>query len=125
MKMPKKKAKKENPVGELEKNDILLSSRIDEVTNKLNEVVAVLKDNGLSRKLEVDFIYSEKENEEPKGEEELEEILETEEDDEDDEETPELPTEEPGEDEEEEDEDDLEEIEEATPEPPKTPSKKD
>ena len=64
---------KEESVEVLKQNVLLIASRVDELTGKVNEIVAILKDNNLTRKLEVDFIREEGEEEEEEGEEEEEE----------------------------------------------------
>ncbi len=56
--------KQEETIEVLKKNELILASRVDELTNKLNEVIAVLQDNDLNRKIPVDYIYSEEEKEE-------------------------------------------------------------
>jgi len=77
----------------LKENTLLLASKVDELTNKLNEVIAVLQDNDLTRKISVDYIYSEEETKESEEEEaedseedEGEDLEEEDEEDEDEEE---------------------------------------
>lgn len=90
--MVKKEAAKEEPTKEaqpievLKQNVLLLASKVDELTNKVNEIVAVLQDNSLSRKLTVDYIYSE-ENEGEEEDEDAEDSEETEEPEDSEEET--------------------------------------
>jgi len=71
--------KQEETIEVLKKNELILASKVDELTNKLNEVIAVLQDNDLNRKIPVDYIYSEEEKEESEEAEDSED-----EDDEDD-----------------------------------------
>jgi len=95
----KKETKKIDPIEVLKENVLLLASRVDELTNKVNEIVAVLNDNNLTRKVELDFIYSdEDENEDEEDDEESEDS----EDEEDDEDLDEI--------DDEDEEDDLEEV---------------
>lgn len=67
----------------LKENVLLLASKIDEVTNKLNEVIAVLQENNLTRKIEVDYIHPEEtEESQEEGEDSEDEEEELEDDDE-------------------------------------------
>jgi len=87
MKMGKDKETTEKSIEVLKDNVMLLASKVDDLTNKVNEIVAVLSDNGLTRKIAVDYIYNEEETEESEEEkEDSEEEDEEEEVDEDDEE---------------------------------------
>lgn len=83
----------EKSIEVLKENTLLLAQKVDELTNKLNEVIAVLQDNDLTRKIPVDYIYSEEETKEPEEEEaedseeeDTEEVEDTEDDEEDEEE---------------------------------------
>lgn len=78
----------EKSIEVLKENTLLLASKVDELTNKLNEVIAVLQDNDLNRKIQVDYIYSKEETKESEDEEaeDSEEEDNEEEEDEDEEE---------------------------------------
>jgi len=104
-----KKDEKEKSIEVLKENTLLLASKVDELTNKLNEVIAVLQDNELTRKISVDYIYSEEET----NESEEEEAEDSEEEDEG-EDLDEI------EDDEDDEEEDLDEDEEIIEEKPKT-----
>ena len=59
---------KQNKIDALE----VLNKDVELHTSKLNEIIAVLQENGLTRKIEVDFIYPEGEKEEEEEESEAE-----------------------------------------------------
>ncbi len=62
---------KEKSIEVLKQNVLLIASRIDELTDKVNEIVSVLSDNELTRKVGIDFIMGEgEEDEEENGDEE-------------------------------------------------------
>lgn len=103
----------EKSIEVLKENTLLLAQKVDEVTNKLNEVIAVLQDNDLTRKIPVDYIYSEEETKEPEEEE-------AEDSEEEDEEEVEDTEEEDDEEDEDEEELGLDEDEEIVEEKPKT-----
>ena len=86
--MVKDKETKEKSIEVLKENILLVASKLDELTNKVNEIVAVLSENNLTRKIAVDYIYNEEETEESEEEKEDSEEDEDEEEevDEDDEE---------------------------------------
>lgn len=43
---------------ELRKNIELLESKVESLTQKINEVIACLEDNEIYRKVSVDYVYS-------------------------------------------------------------------